>query len=85
MFSVRKRGTLHLDDVLQSNPESKQLMEKCINLAFVGSPGANDSRFVPPGNAPACIYSSTVMKLQKDTILKGILQNIWKKMFSSRK
>lgn len=54
-------------------------MEKCINLAFAGSPGANHSDFCPPGNAPETIYSSTVMKLQKDTIRRGISHNIWKK------
>lgn len=52
MFSAQKRSLLHLGHALQSNHESKSgveefLMEKCINLAFVGYPGANHSNFVP--------------------------------------
>lgn len=55
MDSVQKRVTWQLHDVLQSNSERKS-----------GSP----RQLCSPENAPATIYSSTVMKLLKDQFKK---------------
>lgn len=83
VFSVQKRDTLHLDDVLQSNPESKSRVKGVAHgevheFGLCWFSWCQPQWFCPSGNAPATIYSSTVVKLQKDITQKGISHNICK-------